>query len=89
MPASKKIPAGICGILLGSFGVHKFVMGFPQAGLTMLGIHALGWILSCTGLGGFIIGAVWLLGFVEGIIYLVKDDRDFYRDYIIKRQEWL
>src|SRR5579864_5075157 len=24
----KKVAAGICGILLGAFGVHKFVLGF-------------------------------------------------------------
>lgn len=30
-----------------------------------------------------------LLGFVEGIIYLTKNDSDFYRDYVIRKQEWL
>lgn len=27
--AEKKIPAGVCGILLGSLGVHKFILGTP------------------------------------------------------------
>src|ERR1017187_9093753 len=31
--ASNKIPAGICGILLGGFGVHKFILGYTGAGL--------------------------------------------------------
>ena len=26
--ADKKIAAGLCGILLGSFGVHKFILGY-------------------------------------------------------------
>ena len=25
--ASNKIPAGVCGILLGSLGIHKFILG--------------------------------------------------------------
>jgi len=34
--ASDKIPAGVCGILLGSLGVHKFILGYTGAGLVML-----------------------------------------------------
>ena len=41
--ASNKIPAGICGILLGSFGVHKFILGYTAAGLIMLLVT----VLSC------------------------------------------
>src|SRR5215471_8191835 len=33
--AGSKIPAGICGILLGSFGIHKFILGYTGAGLVM------------------------------------------------------
>jgi len=28
--AEKKIPAGICGVLLGSIGVHKFILGYTE-----------------------------------------------------------
>ena len=91
VPVSKKIPAGVTGLFLGAFGVHKFVMGFPRAGMTMLAVTAACWFL---GLFHFpfahlVGGAVWLLGVVEGIIYLAKSDTDFYRDYVIRRQEWL
>jgi TM2 domain-containing membrane protein YozV len=91
VPVSRKIPAGIAGIVLGAFGVHKFIMGFPRAGMTMLGITAACWLLGFLHFPfvGLIGGAVALLGFVEGIIYLVKNDHDFYRDYNINRQEWL
>src|SRR5215471_16164759 len=34
--ASNKIAAGVCGILLGAFGVHKFILGYTRAGLIML-----------------------------------------------------
>ncbi len=91
VPVSKKIPAGIAGILLGSFGIHKFIMGFPRAGITMLSITVACWILGFihfpfAHLVGFAVAA---LGFIEGIIYLTKNDTDWYRDYVIKRQEWL
>src|SRR6476659_9329246 len=48
--ASKKVPAGICGILLGALGIHKFVLGYTKEGLIMLlttvftlGIAAIVW----------------------------------------------
>ena len=34
--AEKKIPAGVCGILLGWLGVHKFILGYTTEGLIML-----------------------------------------------------
>jgi len=91
VPVSKKIPAGICGILLGGLGVHKFLMGFPRAGMTMLGVTVVSWVLGhipFLHIFGLVGWAVGVIGFVEGIIYLVKNDTDFYRDYVIKRQEW-
>jgi TM2 domain-containing membrane protein YozV len=88
VPVSKKIPAGICGIFFGYLGVHKFVMGFPRAGLVMLGLYALGWATSCLGFGQLIVWALHIVGLVEGIIYLAKNDTDFYRDYVIYKKEW-
>ena len=46
--ASNKIPAGICGILLGSLGIHKFILGYTGAGLVMLLVT----ILTCGIAGG-------------------------------------
>ncbi len=91
VPVSKKIPAGICGILFGALGIHKFIMGFPRAGLTMLAITVGCGILGNIPFLGFlhlIGGIVALIGFVEGIIYLAKNDSDFYRDYVIYKKEW-
>src|SRR5690348_6147244 len=34
--AGSKVAAGICGILLGSLGIHKFILGYTGAGLIML-----------------------------------------------------
>jgi TM2 domain-containing membrane protein YozV len=78
--ASNKIPAGICGILLGGFGVHKFILGYTGAGLIMLLVS----ILSC----GALYPIMHLIGLIEGIIYLAKSDDDFVRTYIDGRKEW-
>jgi TM2 domain-containing membrane protein YozV len=78
--ASNKIPAGVCGILLGGFGVHKFILGYTGAGLIMLLVS----ILTC--------GAAWpvmhIIGLIEGIIYLTKSDEEFVRTYVDARKEW-
>jgi len=77
---SKKLAAGICGILLGTFGVHKFVLGYTNAGLIML----LSTVLTC-GIAGVVFGVI---GLVEGIIYLTKSDADFHRTYIAQKKPW-
>ena len=78
--ASKKIPAGICGILLGSLGVHKFILGYTKEGIIMLAITVL-----TLGFGGFISG---LIGLIEGIMYLVKSDEEFVATYVDGKKGW-
>ncbi|BBO34107.1 TM2 domain-containing protein [Lacipirellula parvula] len=78
--ASKKITAGICGIMLGSFGIHKFVLGLNTAGIIMAATT----ICTC-GIGSVIMGTI---GFIEGIIYLTKSDDDFYETYIVEKKSW-
>jgi len=78
--ASSKIPAGICGILLGSLGIHKFILGYTGAGLIMLLVS----LLSCLILSPI----MHLIGLIEGIVYLCKSDEDFVRTYVDRRREW-
>ena len=78
--ASNKIPAGICGILLGGLGVHKFILGYTGAGLIML----LCTLLTC----GIAYAVMHVIGLVEGIIYLTKSDEEFVRVYVDGRKEW-
>ena len=82
MPASppNKIAVGICGILLGGLGIHKFILGYQKAGFIMLGIS----VLTC-GYGAII---VHLIGFIEGIIYLTKSDQEFLNIYVNNQKEW-
>lgn len=78
--ASKKIPAGICGILLGALGIHKFILGYSTEGLIML----LGTILTC-GFGATVTG---IIGLIEGIIYLTKTDEEFVNTYVREKKGW-
>ena len=78
--ASNKIAAGVCGILLGSLGIHKFILGYTGAGLIMLLVT----FLTC-GVGGVV---MHVIGLIEGIIYLCKPDDEFVRVYVDGRREW-
>jgi len=78
--ASNKLPAGICGILLGSLGIHKFILGYTGSGLIMLLVT----LLTC-GIGGVV---MHVIGLIEGIIYLCKPDDEFVRVYVDGRKEW-
>ena len=74
--AEKKVLAGVLGILVGSLGVHRFVLGDVQGGLIRLVISV------CTlGVGG-------IIGFIEGIIYLIKSDEEFVAEYINGDKKW-
>ena len=78
--ADKKIAAGICGILLGALGIHKFILGYTKEGIIML----LATVLTL-GIAGFIMG---IIGLIEGILYLTKSDEDFVNTYITNKKGW-
>ena len=73
---SKRVLAGILGILFGSFGIHKFVLGYTKEGIIQIIIS----FVSCGFLG--------LIGFVEGIIYLTKTDEEFVETYQNNYKGW-
>ena len=78
--SNKKLVAGLLAIFLGSFGVHKFVLGYNTAGLIMLLVT----VLTC-GIAGFVMGVI---GIIEGIIYLTKTPEEFESIYIQNSKEW-
>lgn len=78
--AEKKVVAGICGILLGSLGVHKFILGYTKEGVTMLLVS----LLTC-GVGATV---MQVIGLVEGIIYLTKTDEEFVSIYGKGEKGW-
>jgi len=78
--SQKKIVAGVCGIVLGAFGIHKFILGMTTPGIIMLLVT----VCSC-----FIATPIMnIIGLIEGIIYLTKSDEEFYQTYAIEKKEW-
>ncbi|WP_088340283.1 TM2 domain-containing protein [Robiginitalea sediminis] len=85
---NKKILAGILAILFGSLGIHKFILGYQKEGIILLVITIIGFVLSCIGIGVFLVWATGLIGLIEGIIYLTKSDAEFYNTYQSGRKPW-
>ena len=74
--ADKKLTAGLLAILIGSLGVHKFVLGYTTEGIIQIVLT----FLTC-GIGG-------IIPLIEGIIYLTKSDEEFVRTYIQNKKGW-
>lgn len=72
---SKRIVAGIFGILLGGLGIHKFYLGYVGAGIIQI-------ILS------MVCGIGAIIALIEGIIYLTKSDEEFIQTYQVGQRQW-
>lgn len=73
---SKRVLAGILAILIGSLGIHKFILGYTKAGIIQIVIS----FVSC--------GILGLIPFIEGIIYLTKSDEEFIYTYQTNEKQW-
>jgi hypothetical protein len=99
---SLRMPAGICGILIGGLGVHKFILGYGLEGGLLLSLSIIGILLGTIGaVGGaiccvpFVLMVFYLapvasgvIGLIEGIIYLTKTDEEFIEVYQHGRRTW-
>jgi len=85
---NKKILAGILAILLGSLGVHKFILGYNKEGFILLGFSIVAYILVCFVIGVFLAWIPGIIGLIEGIIYLTKTDEEFYNTYQVGKKPW-
>ena len=74
---NKKVLAGILAIVLGAFGIHKFVLGYTQEGVIMLAIT----VVTCGTVSS-------VIGLIEGIIYLTKTDEEFMDMYQNNKKAW-
>lgn len=81
---NKKVIAGVLGIIFGSLGAHKFVLGYNKEGLIMLAITIITSIFTL-GVGAWLMAVV---GLIEGVIYLTKSDSDFYKTYQENKKPW-
>ncbi len=75
-PDKNKTTAAVLAILLGSIGAHKFYMGYNKEGVEQI-------LLS------LLCGIGWILGIIEGIIYISKSEADFQATYIDGHKSWL
>lgn len=73
---NKKVLAGILAIVIGSLGIHKFILGYTQEGIIQIVIT----FVTC-GIGG-------IIPLIEGIIYLTKSDEEFYQTYQVGKKAW-
>lgn len=73
---SKRVLAGVLGIVLGGLGIHRFMLGDTTGGILRIVITVITF--------GF--GAI--IGLIEGIIYLTKSDEDFVQTYLVDKKAW-
>ena len=85
---NKKVLAGILAILLGSLGVHKFILGYQKEGFILLGVSIAAYALSCLAIGLLFIWIPGVIGLIEGVIYLTKSDEEFYNTYQVGKKPW-
>jgi TM2 domain-containing membrane protein YozV len=75
---AKKMPAGLLALLMGTLGIHKFMLGLTTAGIITLVLFFL--LIP--------IPVLSVIALVEGITYLTKSDAKFYEDYAVKKKQW-
>jgi len=73
---SKRIIAGVLGLIFGYLGIHKFVLGYTKEGI----IQLIATFITC--------GFAGIIPFIEGIIYLTKSDEEFVETYQVNHRGW-
>lgn len=68
--AKSKIAAGLLGIFLGHLGVHNFYLGYTNKAVIQLVLSIVGYLLTCLGIGVFLVAGSAIWGLVEGIMIL-------------------
>lgn len=87
---NKKMVAGLCAILVGTFGIHKFVLGYNQEGIIYIVAFVVVFFLSIItcGFGSLLFIPLGAIPLIEGIIYLTKTDEQFYETYQKNKKAW-
>lgn len=81
--SKSKVAAGLLAIFLGWLGIHKFYLGYTVPGVILLLCGTIGWLL-------FFIPPIIasIIGLIEGIIYLTKQDDEFDEEYVVQKKQW-
>ena len=75
--SNRRILCGVIALsspLWGGFGIHKFVLGYVVTGIFHL-------LLTFVGIG-------IIISVIEGVIYLLKSDEEFYEIYQKGQRSW-
>lgn len=78
------VAAGLFAIFLGTFGVHKFYLGYNKAGFVMLAVTVLGSMFTL----GLAAAVIQVISLIEGVIYLSKSQAEFDAIYVNSVREW-
>lgn len=73
--------AALLAFFLGAFGAHEFYLGNMASAGIRLGVTLLGCVFGL----GFVMGVI---GIVEAIMYWSKSDEQFYATYVIGKKQW-
>lgn len=74
--SEKKLVAGLLGILLGGWGIHKFYLGYTKEGIIQIVLTLVTFFIASP------------IGLIEGIIYLTKSDEEFDKTYVENKKAW-
>lgn len=81
--SKSKVAAALLAFFLGGFGIHKFYLGCTSAGVIMLVVFLIGFVIF--GIPSFIIA---IIAFIEAILYIIKSDEDFEEAYVTNKKCW-
>ena len=87
-PVKSNVVAGLLGIFLGWLGIHKFYLGYTKAALIMCIGSVVGLAFFWLIIPSFIPTVFWVIGLVEGIMYLTKTPEQFEQIYVKNKKEW-
>ncbi|MDR3315330.1 MAG: TM2 domain-containing protein [Coriobacteriales bacterium] len=75
--------AALMAIFLGTWGVHKFYLGYKTEGIIMLVIGTVG--ILCAGLGPLV---MLIISWIEAATYLGHNQEDFNAKYVVGKKAW-
>ena len=73
--SEKKIPAALLALIV-PLGIHKLLLGYTNEGILQIILT----IVSC--------GAFGLVSTIEGVLYLLKSDKEFDDTYVFNKKAW-
>lgn len=78
-----KIIAALLAFFLGAFGIHKFYLGCTTAGVIMLVVFLLGFVIL-----GLPSAVIAIIALIEAILYIIKSNEEFEKIYVENQRCW-